>query len=151
MYCKLFTKALTHKFHFIYIYMDGRIAFVHDDQQSRSLLYVFHLFPEFAYFEECGFASSIPGNTKNPYNIASIIVAKPKAKIRIKAKLQHPANKRLSKSFPCGCGRKYSRLAHLTYHLKWECGKLQCPKCGKAFKNISTLRYHDVKCKYRVT
>lgn len=50
--------------------------------------------------------------------------------------------KLLTKSFPCKCGRKYSRLATLTYHQKWECGKLMCMDCKKRFKNLKTYQKH---------
>lgn len=47
----------------------------------------------------------------------------------------------------CVCGRTFSYKQNLTYHKKWECGRiLMCNICQKSFKVKSHLLKHLREC-----
>lgn len=52
-----------------------------------------------------------------------------------------------TKMYRCDCGRKFSLLANLTYHSRWECGRIyDCPHCLKQYKSVSSFRRHLFTC-----
>ena len=52
----------------------------------------------------------------------------------------------VDKAYMCQCGVKFSHKKNLTYHLKWECGKLlMCFICNTKFKFKSALLSHTKK------
>lgn len=56
-------------------------------------------------------------------------------------------NKKLAEKTVCVCGRRFSYVGGLTYHKKWECGKLlKCEKCSKHFNVRSYYLNHCRTC-----
>lgn len=56
-------------------------------------------------------------------------------------------NKKLAEKLVCGCGRSFSYLAGIRYHLRHECGRiLKCKNCGKVYTDKSNLVKHVNVC-----
>lgn len=46
-------------------------------------------------------------------------------------------------NYPCVCRRSFQHKKALTYHLRWECGKVHsCIACGKNYTIIASLKRH---------
>lgn len=48
----------------------------------------------------------------------------------------------------CSCKRSFIYPAQLTYHQRWECGRvLKCKSCQKILSTVTNKRKHEKQCK----